>query len=206
LWYITRMVKGLLLLLALASVHTAGASPITVTCDNQIVTAIAADVTTPNVAPGFAITTFDFTGLTAGDAIATYTTPSFDYAWGTTLGYGDFLSLNSQNKTVITFSQPVAYFGFLLGSPDLYNHVQILSGATVLLNWTPPVAGPTYFVNFNTADDVGITSVKLSTTKCCFETDNHAYVLETIHNPEPAAASLVLLGGLGFTFYRRRRR
>lgn len=113
---------------------------------------------------------------------------------------------------VVTFANPSSYFGFLWGSPDLYNHVTFYSGETVLGTFDgSAVLQPTngdqafsaYF-NVYANSPLHITSVQFeSAGGNAFETDNHAYI-SAVPEPETYAMMLAGLGIIGAIARRRK--
>lgn len=98
---------------------------------------------------------------------------------------------------ILTFNQPVSYFGFLWGSPEIDNTVQFYSGTTLIGTFTgaqiPPPDNLPFSVYFNAYADPGqsITKVVFSTTINAFETDNHSYITAV---PEPSTYALLMMG------------
>jgi hypothetical protein len=113
---------------------------------------------------------------------------------------------------VLTFSTAVRYVGFLWGSPDSYNTVEFFNGGTLLGSYTGAVAPnpgngdqsfSSYF-NFYAEGPAVITSVKFTSTGNAFETDNFAYAVSSV--PEPESYALMLAGsGLMGAIARRRK-
>ncbi len=152
-------------------------------------------------APAFAITITGTSGCTssqagitgtvtyAGQAIndsggdATYATPYFDQGSPTGCN-SDFLGLNGGQSTTITFTEGIDYLGFVWGSPDGYNSVELFNGGTLLAAYSGSVVTNEY-MNFFADPGVDFTSVVLSSGSCCFETDNLSYTVDA-SAPEPA--------------------
>lgn len=126
-----------------------------------------------------------------------------------------YLSVGSPGlaePVTIDFLAPIVYFGFYLGSPDTYNHIDFYSGGNSIGSFTgaqliAPGNGDQSlggYVNFYASNDgvsgcgnvagcgAPITQIKLSSEhRAAFETDNHAYAQAT---PEPGTLC-TLLGG-----------
>jgi len=109
----------------------------------------------------------------------------------------------------------VSYFGYYMGSPDSYNIVTLYHGNTVLGTYNGGDMataashmangdqGVGFFVNYNTTGGDTITRVTFSSNTDAFETDNHAYVMAPVPEPETYA---MLLAGLGMIGLLRRRK
>jgi hypothetical protein len=127
---------------------------------------------------------------------------------------GNFWSIGTssgQNTTgVVTFANPVNYYGFLWGSPDRYNTVSFYNGNTLIQSFDgsvikqPPNGDQSYAKFLNVFADQGnvITKVTFSSTSNAFETDNHAFAAAV---PEPETYAM-LLAGLGLIGAIARRR
>jgi hypothetical protein len=153
--------------------------------------------------------TITFAGESAVDPLgyATYTTPYFDQ--GTNPGCGaDWLGLSGGQTTTITFSAPMDYFGLVWGSPDWYNSLELLDGATVLGTYTGSIVGGGHtYLNFFADPGEQFTEVVLSSSACCFESQNHSYQLASTSTPEPGTLGLLIPPILaGFRVRRSRRR
>jgi hypothetical protein len=118
--------------------------------------------------------------------------------------------------TIITFNGSGAtYFGFYLGSSDAANTVTAYGSDGSITTWTgadlialkPGGAfQDSFYVNLWSTNGTTFTSIVLSSDVTPMETDNHAYILAAVPEPETYA---LLLGGLamvGAAVRRRRRR
>jgi hypothetical protein len=151
--------------------------------------------------------TITFEGQTATDPTghATYSGNVF-FDGGTSPGSGDWL-VQAGSTTVVTFDRPIDYFGLLWGTPDGYNALQLFNGATQV--------GPTFnggggevYVNFFADPGEQFTSVVLSSSLCCFETDNHSFRLAAASGvPEPGTLlpAAFAAGFWAFRGFRRKR-
>lgn len=110
----------------------------------------------------------------------------------------------------------MTYFGFYMGSPDLYNHlrfdfnvngnqVETFSGAQ-LLNPSNGDQSIGQYLNFRAAaGNPGWQSVKMYSTGIAFETDNHAYKAADV--PDGGMTLMLLSGALvGLESLRRKLR
>ena len=107
----------------------------------------------------------------------------------------------------VTFAQPVAYVGFLLGSPDVYNVFQFYDGASLLASFTGAQLVPPGDGNQGVASWVWFASVGgdfnrlvITSTSAAAEIDNFASAVGT---PEPATFLLIGGGLLAITWRRR---
>lgn len=133
-------------------------------------------------------------------------------------GSGSFWSVGispdeQDGPGVLTFKQGVSYVGFLWGSPDSYNTVTFFGQSNNKLgefSGTQAGAqtlgrGSTYF-NFyaDGSDLVGKVTFSSSTGYGnAFETDNFAYSVSAVPEPESYAMMLAGLGLMGFIARRR---
>ena len=151
--------------------------------------------------------TIAFTGSSAvdGAGYATYNSPAYNA--GTTVCGNDFLYQSSGIVTEIVFSTPISYFGLAWGTPDPYNSLQLFNGATQLgptftgLDLASSFTAGTFYVNFYAGAGEQITKVVLSSSGCCFETDNHSYRIAAI--PEPGSFALLAVPALLLAVRRR---
>ena len=110
----------------------------------------------------------------------------------------------------------VSYFGYYMGSPDNYNIVTLYHGNTVLGTFNgddisaddnaPTATGKqslAFFFKYHATGGDTITRVTFSSNTDAFETDNHAYVMAPVPEPETYA---MLLAGLGMIGLLRRRK
>jgi PEP-CTERM motif len=113
----------------------------------------------------------------------------------------------------ISFSQPVRYFGFYMGSPDAYNHVTFTqesgalttySGASLFLPSLIQADGNQqmgFYLNFTSTD--AFTNIRFLSTTPAFETDNHAFGNAV---PEPSTYALLGAGFVALGALRSRQR
>jgi len=162
------------------------------------VTVTATGGCTTSVAGTTSTITFD--GMNTNDPAghATYTGAAFDQGTNPGCG-GDWLGLSGQT-TMISFDKPIKYFGLAWGTPDSYNSVQLFNGASSLGTFSGSVATNMY-VNFFADAGEEFTEVVLSSSGCCFETDNQSYTLapSTAGVPEPNALWLTALAAAGLS-------
>jgi hypothetical protein len=176
---------------------------------------------------GQTIQTISFSNATNGgftSGIATYTgnvgvnqgsQPVGEAAGTTYIGVGQY-STNpgfqpqyQQFVTVITFSNPLTYFGLYWGSPSSLDTLLIYNGSSQLLSYSGSNLSTASYVSFNAAAGTTFNAVALVSAQCCFENNNESYVTAAVPaTPEPG--TMTLSGGaivaLPLYFYRRRRR
>ena len=122
-----------------------------------------------------------------------------------------FLTIGTANKpatVTLSFSTPVYYFGFYMGSPDSYNSISFYDNTTLIRSFTGdqlinPGNGDqsiSDYLNFYVSGGA-ITQIVMSSSKAAFETDSHSYA----GMPEPATWGALGLG-LGLLALRARRR
>jgi hypothetical protein len=134
---------------------------------------------------------------------------------------GDFLAAGPGNpdsltgtKATLAFTTPVKFFSFLLGSPDTYNsilvltndHVPAYSFSPTDLGVVPPDGNQSFaeYVNFWTTGTTVIDDIRFtSLTQNAIEVSNFS----TSAVPEASTWAMMLLGfaGVGFLAYRRKR-
>jgi hypothetical protein len=153
------------------------------------------------------IATFTFSSgspFVTGSASGEFAAPPLDDTTYLSVG-----SPGRANPVTISFSAPIAYYGFYLGSPDTYNLVRFFSGQNQIAAFTGgdllPLANGDQslgaFVNFNVTGG-SIDRMVLSSSQPALETDNHAYAVAT---PEPASLGLAGIG-LAFVYFGSRRK
>jgi hypothetical protein len=125
---------------------------------------------------------------------------------------GNFWAIEPGETGLVTFTDPVKYYGFLWGSPDrpaTWNEVTFYNGNTILGQFDGSITGlnndwtSTVYFNVSTGNGPGITSITFKAGSPAFETDNHAFVSAV---PLPAAAWLFGSALLGFVSLSNRRK
>jgi hypothetical protein len=148
--------------------------------------------------------TINFDGSTTTDLAGhtTYITPQFGN--GLNLNGSQFLGLNDI-ATAILFDRPIEYFGLQWGSPDPSNTVQLYNGVSLLATITGVGIGSNNYVNLFASLGEEFTIVVLSSTGCCFESDNHSYGLvgSIQATPEPNLFVPIVLIAVGLLSWRR---
>lgn len=130
---------------------------------------------------------------------ATYS-GAFTLNLGADPGAGGSWIAQSNQTTVIKFSQPIDYFGLYWGSADDFNIVRtfnVSSGGTALSETTgtdSPIGGVPGYVNFFAGTGEQFLRIELSANTCCFESDNHSYRLAADAVPEPGSIALMAFG------------
>lgn len=116
--------------------------------------------------------------------------------------------MNQTGPGLLSLTTGVQYIGFLWGSPDNYNTVSFYNGATLLGSFTGPApangdqSASSYFNAYAGAGEQ-ITSVTFASTKNALETDNFAYSVTAVPEPESYAMMLAGLGLMGAIARRR---
>lgn len=126
----------------------------------------------------------------------------------------NFWSIQAGETGTVSFSTGIGYYGFLWGSPDTspWNTVTFLNGSTVLASYGGQDTnlsndwGNTTYFNVSTGTGPLITSIVFTASQNAFETDNHAYRVAAIPEPETYAMLLAGLGLLGFAARRRKQK
>ena len=118
-------------------------------------------------------------------------------------------SIDRPSTVTISFSEPIRYFGLLMGSPDVYNSISFYDNAGLIRTFAgnelinPGNGDQTIadYLNFFTLGGK-ITQIVMSSSSAAFETDNHAY--DTV--PEPGTLGALGLGLAAAALMARRRR
>ena len=142
------------------------------------------------------IATFTWTGASPfvqGSAEGLYAAPTLNALLDTTT----YLTVGSggsmPNTVTISFSKPISYFGFYLGSPDTYNQISFFDEGVLIKSFTgdqlinPGNGSQTLadYVNFYSHGAV-ITRIVMTSLTPAFENDSHSYQ----EAPEPATGAL----------------
>jgi len=178
----------------------------------------------PFLAPLGTVSTFTVYNAINGNATydkgAVYDTSSVNVTampFGTT---GRFWSVGSSPAAQVgpgtvafsgAASTGVKYYGFLWGSSDTYNDVtfNLSGGGTLVLNGSQVPSGTgnqgmARYVNVFADTTETITGVSFASTGNAFETDNHAYSVTAVPEPESYAMMLAGLGLMGAIARRRK--
>jgi hypothetical protein len=194
-----KVLASVLAVAVFAGVH-AGASTVTIT------------VGPTSSQPGIT-STITYIGQNTHDPAGNTTySGSYSFDQGTQpQGSTDWLALGPGQYAIIDFTQPVSYVGFLWGTPDDYNYVDVYDGGTLLgeeytgTDLTFPYSNDSYF-NFFAGSGEEITSIELSSSGTEFETDFLSYTEEpTSATPEPSTLPLIGTGIIGVAGLVRRR-
>jgi hypothetical protein len=133
---------------------------------------------------------------------------------------GDFLASGPSsspagapaNKATLTFDTPVTSFSFLLGSPDSYNSILVLTNngqpaqtfTLADLGITPVTGDQQYaeYVNFYTTGNTVIDAIRFNSSTDALEVSN--FSVSAV--PEASTWAMMVLGfvGLGFIAHRRK--
>lgn len=141
-------------------------------------------------------------------ALPTNTTPPIN-----TVGFFLAAGPDSGTKATLAFATPVQQFSFLVGSPDTFNSILVLTnngGPAVSfsladLGVVPPDGNQSFaeYVNFFTTGTTVIDDIRFtSLTQNALEVSN--FSVSAV--PEPATWAMMVIGflGIGFLAYRRK--
>jgi hypothetical protein len=116
---------------------------------------------------------------------ATYQTPTYNAGTDPGCG-GSFLSQNGSSTTIL-FDAPIIYFGLVWGTNDTYNTITLFNGANQVAVFAGAGSGTQGYANISAGAGEQFTRIVMNSTSCCFETDNHSYILAaTTATPEPS--------------------
>jgi hypothetical protein len=127
-------------------------------------------------------------------------------------GSGNWLNFGANQQATLSFATPQSWIGFLWGSVDTYNFIEIVDAGQVLNfrggnaglanGQVAGGAGNRFAEQFFAYSGSSITSIKFRSTGAAFEIDRLAAVSAV---PEPGSAALVLAGLAAVGFIARRR-
>jgi hypothetical protein len=128
-------------------------------------------------------------------------------------GTGNWLNFGSNQQATLSFATPQSWIGFLWGSVDSYNFIEIVDAGQVLNfrggnaglanGQVPGGSGDRFAEQFFAYGGSAITSITFRSTGTAFEIDRLATVSAV---PEPGTLALLLAGlaTMGFVAQRRR--
>lgn len=155
-------------------------------------------------------------GTITGGTIYTATIPSVAARPAGT--EGDFLAAGptAGNPALLSFTSPLSSIGFLWGSPDTYNTLEVLYSGGGFMSFTAGGLGFTetggaqgfaQYVRFDAQTGYDITGLRFKSTSNAFEVSNFSVPAGgTSQVPEPATMALFATGFLGLVGAARRRR
>jgi hypothetical protein len=156
---------------------------------------------------------FDDFDLVQNTAIGTITGGVLNL--GSPPATGNFIGTGPDQPVItVTFTNPVSYAGFVWGTADSNNEVDVYDGSTLLgsLSSSEVVAGEPY-TNIHASSGEAITKLVLSDPNifglnCCFETDNYSAIPSSVPGPIAGAGlpGLILASGGLLGWWRRRRK
>jgi len=123
---------------------------------------------------------------------------------------GSFIATGSDFDAItVTLTNPASYVGFIWGTPDRNNEVDVYNGSTLLGSFFGEQSGPGQWGYFDIHAGSGeaITKLVLSDRgDCCFETDNYSAIPRSVPAPI-AGAGLpgLIFAGCGLLGWWRRR-
>jgi len=129
---------------------------------------------------------------------------------------GNFIATGGgQDAITVTFTNPVSYVGFVWGTPDPENEVDVYNGSTFLGSFfgnQNNLGSPTGYFDIHAGAAEAITKLVLSDGPhgdCCFETDNYSAIPASAV-PGPIAGAglpgLIFAGGGLLGWWRRRQK
>jgi hypothetical protein len=130
---------------------------------------------------------------------------------------GNFLAAGptAGNPSLLTFSSGLSSIGFLWGSPDGYNTLEVLYSGGSFASFTAGGLGFAktsgqqdfaQYVRFDAQTGYEITGLRFKSTSNAFEVSNFSVPAGTSQVPEPATMALFATGLVGLVGAARRRR
>jgi len=146
-------------------------------------------------------------GTITGGVLNVGSTPATDIFTGNFITTG-----NDFDVITVMLTNPASYVGFIWGTPDRNNEVDVYNGSTLLGSFFGEQNGPgqgSYF-GIHAGSGEAITKLVLSDRgDCCFETDNYSATPSSV--PVPIAGAglpgmITVLGGCGLLGWWQRRK
>jgi hypothetical protein len=125
---------------------------------------------------------------------------------------GNFIGMGREipgsTGVTVTFTNPVSYVGFVWGTPDLFNELDVYNGSTLLGSFIGKTDVGPYYFDIHAGPGEAITQL-VENSNSSFETDNYSAIPASAV-PGPIAGAglpgLIFAGGGLLGWWRRRQK